>query len=158
MLRPIQIDLAIFESKEPDDLDRSRKSILCMMLGLSLANLEFLKFARNRGTKIPKLYDSGILYQAEDGTENWQDIPHLLRKGYGDCEDLACFRVAEHMLNGVRALPYVTWRTEGKTRTILHAVVQLPDGRIEDPSRALGMSGDPTFRPVYITADDLRSV
>jgi hypothetical protein len=119
-----------------------------MMYGLSLHNRLWLKYH----PEAPSLYDSDVIYRAEDGTENWQDIPTTLKKGYGDCEDLACFRIAEHWLHGVRAMPFVTWRPGATSNnTIYHALVRLPNGYIEDPSRALGMNGHPMVRrPVYI--------
>jgi hypothetical protein len=58
----------------------------------------------------PTVYGSGLHYETEKGTEIWPDIPSLLMgtmgKGiypgpWGDCEDLACYRVAE-----LRELPW----------------------------------------------------
>lgn len=48
----------------------------------------------------PNLYDSGVFYTEEpDGQDDWLDIPACLerhRQGLAiDCEDLACWRVAE---------------------------------------------------------------
>lgn len=63
----------------------------------------------------PLLYRSGVHYETEKGTEIWPDYPSLLSgtmgKGvypgvWGDCEDLACVRVAE-----MRELP---WHFERK--------------------------------------------
>ena len=58
----------------------------------------------------PPVYGSGLHYETEKGTEIWPDIPSLISgtmgKGvypgpWGDCEDLACYRVAE-----LRELPW----------------------------------------------------
>jgi hypothetical protein len=58
----------------------------------------------------PPLYRSGMHYETEKGTEIWPDIPSMLSgvmgKGiypgpWGDCEDFACYRVAE-----LRELPW----------------------------------------------------
>lgn len=155
MLRPIHIQADIFRTKDPLDLDRSRKSVCCLMLGLSLVNVEFLRMMRRKGIKVPRLYDGDVVYRREESTEDWKDIPNILRDGYGDCEDLACFRIAEYQFRGIKALPYVTWRSDGPSRTILHAVLKLPDGRIEDPSRALGMLGPSVYRPVFIESQDI---
>jgi len=63
----------------------------------------------------PSVYRSGLHYETEKGTEIWPDIPSLLMgtmgKGvypgaWADCEDLACYRVAE-----LRELPYHFERT-----------------------------------------------
>src|SRR5262245_59360421 len=45
---------------------------------------------------LPTLYESGILYRRESiGQEDWCDVVELLRLGFGDCEDLSCYRAAE---------------------------------------------------------------
>jgi hypothetical protein len=73
------------------------------------------------------------------GREDWQDIPETIRRGDGDCEDLACWRAAElNVKQGIRAFPTFRWRVRG-TGTLYHILVQYPNGQIEDPSRMLGM-------------------
>lgn len=89
---------------------------------------------RNRRT--PKLYESGVRYQREQGgKEVWLTIPQVLRAGFGDCEDLAAWRTAELIVGGVPAKAEVI-RTGPR---VFHAVVRLPDGQILDPSIKLGM-------------------
>ena len=88
---------------------------------------------------LPLLYQSGVRYQRERGTEDWLLPSQTLAGGRGDCEDLAAYRVGE--LRGTGTDPgarIVIVRTGPRT---LHAVVQRSDGTVEDPSRALGMSG-----------------
>jgi hypothetical protein len=94
----------------------------------------------------PRIYQSGVFYRAEPiGEERWRDIPSVLREGWGDCEDLACWRAAELVeREGVAARPSYTWRRRPGI-SIYHIVVRLPDGRTEDPSRKLGM-GTPEDR------------
>lgn len=101
--------------------------------------------------KTPLIYQSGVRYRFEPGEPDpWQDIPSTLAKGWGDCEDLACWRVAElrHKAK-IDARPMLRWRKEGE-RNIYHALVRLPDGRTEDPSVALGMHGPYIGKPVYL--------
>lgn len=71
-----------------------------MLESLSLINCDYLK----RNPAAPWLYRAGLRYQREksywkDGKlqpqEDWRDFPAILRHGGGDCEDLACARVAE---------------------------------------------------------------
>ncbi len=96
------------------------------------------RFLRKR--PFPWLYQSGVRYRREGrgGVERWLTIPELLKKRFGDCEDLAAWRTAELIVRkGVPARIRVI-RTGRKT---MHAVVELPDGSIEDPSRRLGMKG-----------------
>ena len=144
--RPIQIELSLFRG--PGDLDRSRLAVPALMMGLVMANRVWLA----KYPKTPALYASPVLYRAEVNTENWSDIPTILGRGWGDCEDLACWRVAELRHQGIAALPYITWRAkEGQIGgTIYHALCKWPDGRIEDPSRALGMRHPVVRKPVFI--------
>lgn len=82
----------------------------------------------------PDLYDSGIVYERENvGVENWQDADELLHNMAGDCEDLACYRAAQYEVSGIGARPEIIKVKEGQ----YHAVVRMPDGTIEDPSRIL---------------------
>lgn len=143
--RPIQIDTKLFLGKS--DLDRSRLATTALMHGLALVNRIWLLYYPDT----PLLYDTHVLYQAEVNTERWADIPTILERGYGDCEDLACWRIAELWANGVHAMPFITWRPRADARgTIYHALVRWPDGRIEDPSRALGMRHAVTRAPVFL--------
>lgn len=89
------------------------------------------------GEPAPRLYDSGVRYERERGSERWLVPSQVLELGVGDCEDLAAWRAAELRVSGedpaalarvVRAGPR-TW----------HAIVERGDGTIEDPSRLLGM-------------------
>lgn len=74
------------------------------------------------------------------GGERFRDVPNILRNGGGDCDNMNCWRAAELRLAGIPASPYVTSRHQGN-RTIMHAIVEHPDGTAEDPSRILGMGG-----------------
>jgi hypothetical protein len=115
----------------------------------------------------PLLYRAGIHYEREkNGTEIWPDIPSLLSgvmgKGdfpgiWGDCEDLACWRVAElrEMARNAPAgsplkifektKPFAKWRRRSGGVYAYHALVRLPDGQLEDPSLALGMGREAEF-------------
>lgn len=103
-----------------------------LLRGLVAANLVILK----RNPRLPPLYKSGVRYVPEPrGQEKWLTYDKVLRAGKGDCEDLATARSAELINVGVMAWPDVI-RT---ARRKFHAVVVWPDGRIEDPSKILGM-------------------
>ena len=93
-----------------------------------------------RHPRTPHLYASGVYYRAEaPGQERWRSVPWVLKRGHGDCEDLACWLAAQHTLRGSPARPVARrGRLRGGKRTY-HIVVQRSDGRIEDPSRRLGM-------------------
>lgn len=144
MLKKIDFRLELF--RDDADVPRSRKALLWLMQSLIQVNLGYI-----REYAPPPLYQTRVVYRPEKGTERWRDIPTVLKAGYGDCEDLACWRCAELLAIGVKAAPYLKWRKEQGRFHIYHAVVKLPDGLIEDPSRSLGMRGHPTIRrPVYV--------
>jgi len=99
------------------------------------------------GGGMPSLYTSGVRYMRErPGHEEWQLPSQVLSGGYGDCEDLAAYRVGELRVSGAdEGARVVIVKTGPRT---LHAVVQRSNGEIEDPSRALGMrGGDPSLMP-----------
>lgn len=87
------------------------------------------------------LYDSGVRYAREpSGAERWASVPLVLARGAGDCEDLACWRAAELRLRGDAAARVVSTAQQlSATRRLFHVLVRHGDGRLEDPSRRLGM-------------------
>lgn len=89
---------------------------------------------------VPPLYKSGVRYQPEPkGTsEEFASIPAILARGWGDCDDLAPWRVAELRQYGERAKIRIIWHRYPNGK-MYHIVVRRGDGRIEDPSRLLGM-------------------
>lgn len=99
----------------------------------------------SRHPEWPGLLESGVYYKREPpGVEEWQDVAETLRRGYGDCEDLACMMAAEITVrHGIKAVPDFTLReiprTDGATSNMFHIFVRLPGGRRIDPSRLLGM-------------------
>lgn len=90
---------------------------------------------------LPGIYNGRIKYVPErTGHEDWLTVEDIHRLGYGDCEDLACARTAEHIVNGVNAeVDLKSKWTHGIL--LIHIFVRLPDGSIEDPSAKLGMKG-----------------
>jgi hypothetical protein len=118
----------------------------CLLLGcLAAWNETLLREVRARGIPLPDLYSSGVRYAREPiPREDWLDALECFQRRQGDCEDLACWRVAELRLQGIDARPGFVRRrvlgADGAWQTIYHIVVLYPDGRIEDPSRLLGMN------------------
>lgn len=119
--------------------------ILCLE---SLTRIDEWQLERHikEGKPLPPLYQSGVYYQEEPpGEEEWLDIPTLYRQGFGDCEDLACARVAELRVAGVPAVPVIKhkrFNTAKGVTTVVHVMVLWPDGTVEDPSLILGMKGE----------------
>jgi hypothetical protein len=133
-----------FRIKSFDVIDGGHKKAVLQKLteALTIADCAYLlKFPRT-----PLLYESGVRYLAEPpGRDEWQDIPDTLARGNGDCEDLACWRVAELRVRfGDR---YATRRITvaelpddtGRLITTFHISVISPTFGREDPSRILGM-------------------
>lgn len=131
-MKEIVIRAALFGNER--DKERSQKSILILLNALVAINMEWLK----AHPRTPGLYQSGIRYEREN-VEVWQAIPQLLASKRGDCEDLACYLTAELRMKGVMAKPFLKSKRVGNF-TLFHVVVMLPDGRILDPSKRLGMS------------------
>lgn len=114
----------------------------------------------------PDLYAAGVRYQVEpEGCEDWCDIPTVISQGWGDCEDLACWRVAElRVKHRIMAEPVIKWKhipyldlvklsQSGQWRPgpsgiprdgiiLIHVMVKYPDGHVECPSKRLGMKGE----------------
>jgi hypothetical protein len=89
----------------------------------------------------PRLYESGVIYKLEPpNREDWQDVPTTLKRREGDCEDFSCHRAAElRVFDGVKAFPTFNWRVRDGSSYLYHIQTGYPDGRVEDPSRRLGM-------------------
>lgn len=131
--------------REVEDTSALRSQCLYECLkALTAVDLHILRYHAARGRPIPPLYQSGVFYQPEpEGQEDWNDILTCLselRQGRGsDCEDLACWLSAEYQFRGIPAHPIFVWRRMPDGGTLYHIQVMLPDGRIEDPSKRLGM-------------------
>jgi hypothetical protein len=112
--------------------------------GLAGLNYRMMHVASVGGGGFPALYDSGVVYRRERGTERWQPATDLLRNMRGDCEDLAAYRAAELRMEGEPATVAIIRTRRGS----FHAVVRRGDGSIEDPSRILLAieRGDSTLR------------
>lgn len=96
----------------------------------------------------PLLYESDVRYAREPNAfryEEFADIPTVLGRGWGDCDDLVAWRCAEIAQREKRpAAPLIYWRQHdsdsGKKVTVWHVQVRRLDTKeVEDPSRLLGM-------------------
>ena len=128
-----------------NDKKRATRRMQIMLDGLTRIHLDHYK----RYPKTPSLYESGVRYEREPpGQEDWQDLFTSLRRGTGDCEDLATWRAADLLRKGIgarafgRPRPMLIQSPEGaQLGTLWHILVRHPGGRIEDPSKLLGMQG-----------------
>jgi hypothetical protein len=100
-----------------------------------------------RAGLVPTLYGSGVRYRPEPwgkGIEEFADALTVVRRGWGDCDDLSPWRVAELQEAGdEKADCKISWKTrvgaDGKPFRGFHVSARHGDGRVEDVSRYLGM-------------------
>jgi hypothetical protein len=125
----------LFDGDEERQL--SHRALCFMLVGLT----ELAAFQLKCHPEWPDLYDSGVRYEEEPpGQEDWQDPKTCLDLGTFDCEDGACWRAAElNVRYHIKAYPTFLWRKRPNGSYLYHIQTKYPDGRIEDPSRRLGM-------------------
>jgi hypothetical protein len=150
MAMPPIVVVADLFSRKGDEADRVRSEQSLLLLMEAMCAIDLLHL---RQRHYPKLYESGVVYRREDGTENWLDIPSVIKAGWGDCEDLVFWRVAELRKDGVKAAPFAKWRRLNGVYKYHALVRRYGPGRdqfgrlinsnewLEDPSRRLGMNG-----------------
>lgn len=117
--------------------ERQRETVLRLLLEALVAhNAAYLRAHPDT----PGIFESGVRYQLDDPRrETWKDIAETLSLGAGDCKDLVAWRLAELRTLGEHgAAPRVEFYTLGD-RQLHHVTVRRANGRIEDPSRALGL-------------------
>jgi transglutaminase superfamily protein len=84
----------------------------------------------------PRLEQSGVRYAR---TNEWQSVPDLLHRGYGDCKSLTAMHVAELRNAGMKAKPVFRLAINPQTgRKEFHILTQAGAAFI-DMSRRLGM-------------------
>jgi hypothetical protein len=144
----VRITLALEASAahDVDEVVRELTALLRLMTVISVH--QFRRF------DLPRTYDPalGLRYVREPRgvdaagnpwiREEWQDAATTAERAEGDCEDLAIYLAADlQVFEGVEAWPKVLTfpPRPGRRFWLFHIVVELPDGRIADPSRLLGM-------------------
>lgn len=101
--------------------------------GLSRVNEAIYK----QRPSLPDLYKSGAVYRRETG-EAWRHVADVVGEGWGDCEDLAAARVGWLRAKRIDRKARVKVVRTGPRMT--HAIVARGNGKIEDPSKTLGMN------------------
>ena len=102
----------------------------------ALVRINLRKLATYR---IPLLYQSGVRYHQEHAEDAFQDCLSTYRRGFGDCDDLACWRAAELRKQGSEARVEVQFLSiepndSGSPDFSFHAFVRRANGSIEDPT------------------------
>lgn len=109
-----------------------------------------------RDPSIPPLYESGARWELrpnDPSDTRWRYADEVATEGWGDCQALAAYRAAELRVNGTDPQAHVRVYPTGENK--YHAVVARGDGRVEDPSVALGMM---PFPGAPMTHDQLPAV
>lgn len=164
--RPVLfLTLPEIDPARPDEVAAHFAPLQIMLEGLCQVNEFLMRRARELAAEgrgkgpYPSLYTSGIYYQEEEpGHEDWLDCGALLATGFGDCEDVVAYRVGECRADGIPAEPVLKWQwvtTEDMIKHgykphqlppdgvwLVHCLVRMPDGTVEDPSKRLGMGGE----------------
>lgn len=107
--------------------------------GVTRCNQRYLRERAALGEPIPPLYRSGIRYALEK-REAFLCIPGVMMRGWGDCDDLACWRAAELREGGDPGARVFVRPSRSGVAGRWHAIVQRGDGSFEDPSARLGMA------------------
>lgn len=100
-----------------------------------------------RTHKVPSIYEAGVVYREEPANwpfEEFAPIPQIIMRGWGDCDDLVPWRVAELREAGeegarVRVVWQIPRRGPHQGRKLFHLLAVRADGREECPSAKLGM-------------------
>lgn len=181
MYRPtLAIDAIGLDS--PEAINVAMANMGDVLMALVSINRRYIRLDREKVAlgyqeQIPLLYDSGVRYDRLEpigetcGDDDFQDcvtvLEHPEHPMLGDCDDLACWRVAE--LNeryGIAAVPYIRLHADRvhdvisgqmMPRHLYHIMVRFPEGLdsypstvfvdpdagayLEDPSAVLGMTG-----------------
>lgn len=148
-MRSAHIMAPIFVKNDALNARMSQLMLAGGVFGLMLENVAWLK----AHPETPDLYNAGVSYKPErrridprtgkvsEYGEEWQTIPWVIYRGYGDCEDLGAWRAAELRAKyHIKATPFIRMKRhqpDGFWRA--HVVVRWPNGQIEDPSAKLGM-------------------
>lgn len=149
----------------PDDdgEDRHFAPIVLALEAMISVNLWHIRRSLRRaqqglGNPIAPLYMSGVRYKEDDpGREDWRDCLEIIKRGFGDCDNLCAWRAAELRAAGINAEPVIKWQHIPREvalqlgypskiippggLSMVHVLVRHPDGTIEDPSKLLGMGG-----------------
>lgn len=99
-----------------------------------------------RLNRVPRLYDlrrQGLVeFDQEPNAGKYEEFasaPLVIARGWGDCDDLCAYRVAELLETGEPARLRIYCKETADDIKLYHVQVRRADGTIEDPSRICGM-------------------
>lgn len=141
MLVPVNCAHVFLPDTSKVDNALALRALLDCLVNLNIAYLK-------HHTALP-LYRSGVVYRR---TLEWDPIPCLYERGFGDCKSLACALIAEYRMQGIPAEPSFRFlppfhKGTPDEYTLFHILVETNSG-FEDPSKELGM-GWKDLQPFY---------
>lgn len=122
-------------------LKPSKLLALCIREALEALVLVNRLYLRTHHCK--PLYESGIRYEEEPLGQKYEDfaaVPVIISRGWGDCDDVVSWRIAELRNAGENAKVRLKWQHDAsKNARMYHVLVRRANGQVEDPSLRLGM-------------------
>lgn len=110
---------------------RERELAFCIREVLSVFATAWA--CRLRSEPLPPLYKTQVIYQAEpqsgSGVEYWDDPWTVIKRGWGDCDDLVGWRLAELRAAGEHEAHVQVLRRGNR----FHVRVRRASGTVEDP-------------------------
>lgn len=124
---------------------RDDEAYLVALWTLVYVDLWCLRAARHRlfsshPRPYPPVYQMACYAPDPIGVELWGCTTSLFLRGSGDCEDIACARIAERLSVGDTCRPRIDTTVAPDGSTVHHILIENPDGTEEDPSDLLGMN------------------
>ena len=123
------------------DHPQSIKALLFLLEAGININMEEM-----RNNDIPPVYKAGVRYRREK-IEEWRDCITVWESGWGDCEDLVMYLVAQYRLKGIKAAPHLRTRITPQGNYLIHVLLRTKKG-LEDPSKVLGMNKRSVMREI----------
>lgn len=122
----------------PSDANRDEKKAILDAALESVTRANEASLARGMPSFVDALKAGAVRWRPEPpGDEHFDLGSTVLKRGWGDCDDLAPWHAASLRTSGVDPEATAFVRPSGPNRW--HAVVQRSNGAVEDPSRAAGM-------------------
>lgn len=124
------------------DVPWTLRGVRIALAAATTANVELMREWRRIGRRIPHPYHAGIRYIRQPGNigrgdkqERFRLFDAVLKRGGGDCDQLCCYLAAYLQVLGEHATAIPKW----SPGVGMHVRVRRAGGRMEDPSRKLGM-------------------
>jgi len=148
MERILILDLGLFEDRRGDRERWSEELVKKLLWILVFANRIYI-----RTMNPPPLYEAGVRYIKEPpDKEIFQSIGSVIKTGGADCEDLAAWRVSElrewarlGRKDGDARARFLIKKMRRPNGLLYHIMVLRGNGKVEDPSRRLGMGWEKQF-------------